>query len=142
MIRFARAGHVIYLAVFILAGSYASLLLLTAMRGLHNAQNTAIFGCGVFFIVRAVFAARASLFRIRALGEAQPDPVPWLASEKVFAMGDVFTVGSLGLTARVFWTNEDRLYTPVAPFGIGLAIASPFYLAATFQRLRQEWANT
>ena len=142
MIRLARFGFGVYLAVFVLAGLYASLLLLAAMRGYHNAHNTIIFGCGVVFIVRAFFASRAALFRIRELGGEPPAALPWLASDTVFAIGDVIAVGSLALTAWAFWTNQDRLDAPVAPFGIGIATAYPFYFAATFRRLRQEWAGT
>jgi hypothetical protein len=131
-----------YVAVFVLAGLYASLLLLAAMRGYHNAQNTIIFGCGVIFIVRACFAARAGIFRFRALGEEPPKPSPWLASDTIYVTGDVIAVGSLGLTAWAFLTNENPLDAPVAPFGIGIATAYPFYFAATFRRLRQEWAGT
>lgn len=141
MIRFARVGHIFYLVVFVLAGLYATLLLLAAMRGFHNERNTAIFGCGIIFIARAFFASRAALFRIRALGEPEPASIPWLASDTVFAIGDLIAVGSLGLTAWAFWTNQDRFDAPVAPFGIGIAIAYPFYFAATFRRLRQELAG-
>jgi len=142
LIRVAKLGLVLYVAVFVLAACYASLLLWAAMRGLHGASNTLIFGCGALFIVRAIFATRAGLLRLRELSGAQPAAVPWAASDKVFAIGDVVAVGSLALTAWVFSTNEDRMGAPMAPFGTGLAIAYPFYFAATFRRLRRELSGT
>lgn len=142
MSRFGRTGHLVYLAVFVLAGLYASLLLLATINGLHSEQNSLIFGCGVFFIARAIFASRAALLRKRALEETPPSALPWHASDTVFTIGDIAAVGSLALTAWVFATNQDRMGAPLAPFGIGLAIAYPFYLAATLQRLRRPWAET
>jgi hypothetical protein len=136
LIRFARLGLKLYVAVFALAGLYASLLLVAALRGLHNARNTIIFGCGLVFIVRAVFALRAGIWRVRELAAPQPGALSWVASDTVFAIGDVIAVVSLGLTAWAFWTNHDRLEAPVAPFGIGIAASYPFYFAAAIQRIR------
>jgi hypothetical protein len=140
--RLATLGFGIYLAVFVVAGLYASMLLLVAMNGYHSAQNSLIFGCGLVFITRAIFASRTALLRIRALRSAHPGALNWTANDTVFAIGDVFAVGSLAWTAWVFAHNENRMGAPVAPFGIGLATAYPFYFAATFRRVRQEWAGT
>jgi hypothetical protein len=142
LIQPARLGLKLYVAVFVLAGAYASLLLLAAMRGLHNAQNSIIFGCGILFIIRAFFASRAGIVRVRELADPEPAALAWVASDTVFAIGDVIAVISLALTAWAFWTNQNRLEVPVAPFGIGIAIAYPFYFAATFRRLRHEGGGT
>jgi hypothetical protein len=88
LIQPARLGLKLYVAVFVLAGAYASLLLLAAMRGLHNAQNSIIFGCGILFIVRAFFASRAGIVRVRELADPEPAALartgwmsPWRHSE-------------------------------------------------------------
>jgi hypothetical protein len=142
LIPLARLGLKLYVGVFVLAGLYASLLLLAAMRGLHNDRNTIIFGCGILFIVRAFFASRAGIWRIREFAVPEPAALAWVVSDTVFAIGDLIAVISLALTAWAFWTNQNRLDAPVAPFGIGIAAAYPLYFAAAFRRLRHEWAGT
>jgi hypothetical protein len=129
---FAKYGRALYVLVFIAAGSYASLLLLTSMWGWQNAGNTLIYACGILFIVRAVFASRAAIARLRG---ADLPAGPRRTSDTFFAIGDGIALGSLACTALLLSTGDYRLATPVVPFGMGLAGAYLFYLIAVFTRL-------
>ena len=127
----ATCGRVVYLLIFITAGLYASLLLLSSMWGWQSTANTLIYACGILFIVRAVFASRTAIRRLSADAPGQP----WPASEKFFAIGDAVALVSLACTAQLLASGDHRLGTPVVPFGMGLAIAYVFYLVAVCLRL-------
>jgi len=131
LIRIAGYAHALYGLVFLLAGLYASLLLLTSMWGWQNSANSLIYACGILFIVRAGFAARVVIVRMRAgiTAKTRP-PFDWL-----FAIGDAVAVGSLAWTAQLLATGDHRLDTSVVPFGMGLAVAYLFYLIAVCRKL-------
>jgi hypothetical protein len=120
----------LYVLVFLAAALYASLLLLTAMQGLQSTQNSLVYACGIIFIFRAAFAARAAILRLRSPAEAQPKAGFRRISATMFGIGDLFAVASLILTARILWIGDFRLNAPVVPFGMGLAIGYLFYLFA------------
>jgi hypothetical protein len=132
----AQIGNALYGLVFLLFGLYACLLLWTAMAGRHSATNTFIAGCGIVFIVRALFVVRAALSRFRARESILAGP--WRASGVMLGIGDAIVCISLAWTAYVFWSNEDRLNVPVAPFGIGLACTYIFYGVGFLMRLRDK----
>jgi len=129
-----KYGRLLYVLVFAVAGLYALLLLLTAMWGRQSAQNTLIYACGILFIVRAVFASRAAMQRIRSAG---PPVQSRRASRLLFAIGDAIALGSLAWTAHMLTTGDHSLGVPVAPFGMGLAAAYLFYLIAVCLRISE-----
>ena len=123
--------RVVYVLMFLAGGIYASLLLLSSMWGKQSAANTLIYACGVIFIVRAVFASRAGIQRLR---DANAPAAPRRTSDMVFAVGDGIALGFLACTAHLLATGDHRLGTPVVPFGMGLALAYLFYLVAACLR--------
>ncbi len=133
MIAIAKYGRVLYLLMFVVAGLYASLLLLTSMWGWQSAANSLIYACGILFIVRAIFASRTAITRLRA---GAPPSGPRRSSDTFFAIGDGIALGSLACTALVLSTGDYRLTTPVVPFGVGLAGAYLFYLIAVLLRFK------
>jgi hypothetical protein len=128
----AKYGRLLYVLVFSVAGLYASLLLLSAMWGWQSTPNTLIYACGILFIVRAGFASRAAILRIRG---ASPPAESQRASRTLFTIGDGIAVGSLAWTAHMLIRGDYRLGTPVVPFGMGLAAAYLFYLIAVCLRI-------
>ena len=134
MTSLAKYGRLLYVLVFTIAGLYALLLLVSALWGWQSTSNTLIYACGILFIARAVFSSRAGIQRIRAAG---PPVQRQRASRTSFAIGDAIAVGSLAWTALSLSAGDDRLGTPVVPFGVGLAGAYLFYLIAVCLRISE-----
>ena len=127
--------RVVYVLMFVTGGLYATLLLLSSMWGRQSTANTFIYACGVIFIVRAVFASRSGVLRLRS---ADATAVPRRTSDLVFAVGDGIALGFLACTAHLLVTGDHWLGTPVTPFGLGLVIAYLIYLVAVCLRFNNK----
>ena len=132
MTSLAKLGRLLYVLVLAIAGLYALLLLLSAMWGRPSTQNTLIYACGILFIVRAAFASRAAIQRMRGV---PPPAESRRASRALFTIGDAIALVSLAWTARMLAVGDYRLGIPVVPFGMGLAGAYLFYLIAVCLRI-------